>query len=144
MCPPAKTIIISADPIAKGASAPAPFPTTVQPMVNTRKNVPSSSVMYLFMPMPPHSHCYGVPLLTRLRKIPRNRWIVLHWRVNRRAQISGEIPQLALDFANRRKLDYVTREKRILWVAFSRNMVTFAGGRDDDGRIVIENVDSSD
>jgi hypothetical protein len=37
-----------------------------------------------------------------------------------------------MDFANRRKLDFVSREKRILWVAFSRRMVTFAGGRDDD------------
>src|SRR5947209_4280922 len=56
MWPPAKTITISADPIAKGASAPAPLPTTVQPMVNTRKNVPTSSVMYLFILIPPYSH----------------------------------------------------------------------------------------
>jgi hypothetical protein len=33
---------------------------------------------------------------------------------------------LDVDFFRRRKLDFVTREKRILWVAFSRRMVTFA------------------
>src|SRR5215467_5563879 len=48
ICPPAKIITMSAEPIANGASAPAPFPMTVQPMVNTRKNVPINSAMYLF------------------------------------------------------------------------------------------------
>src|SRR5215475_11015431 len=33
-----------------GASAPAPLPMTVHPMVRTRKKVPISSAMYLFMP----------------------------------------------------------------------------------------------
>src|SRR3989338_1802412 len=49
MCPPAKTITMRAAPIANGASAPAPAPMTVQPIVSTRKNVPMNSVRYLFM-----------------------------------------------------------------------------------------------
>src|SRR5215475_15397275 len=54
ICPPAKTITMSAEPIANGASAPAPFPMTVHPMVKTRKNVPTNSAMYLFMAGLPH------------------------------------------------------------------------------------------
>src|SRR5260370_29397697 len=50
ICPPAKTITMSAEPIANGANAPAPLPITVHPMVRTRKNVPINSAMYLFMP----------------------------------------------------------------------------------------------
>src|SRR5262245_4668294 len=49
MCPPAKIITMSAEPIASGGITPAAPPTTVHPMVRTRKNVPISSVMYLFM-----------------------------------------------------------------------------------------------
>lgn len=41
----------------------------------------------------------------------------------------GEIPRSrssrGTDFVNRRKLDCVDREKRILWVAFSRKKVDF-------------------
>jgi hypothetical protein len=39
---------MSAEPIANGANAPAPLPTTVHPIVKTRKNVPMNSVTYLF------------------------------------------------------------------------------------------------
>src|SRR5713101_2510635 len=50
ICPPAKIITMSAEPIANGANAPAPLPITVHPMVRTRKKVPINSAMYLFMP----------------------------------------------------------------------------------------------
>src|SRR5580765_3422845 len=49
ICPPAKIITISAEPIANGANAPAPLPMTVHPMVRTRKKVPINSAMYLFI-----------------------------------------------------------------------------------------------
>src|SRR5258705_13833411 len=37
---------MSAEPIASGASGPAPWPTTVHPMVRTRKKVPINSAKY--------------------------------------------------------------------------------------------------
>src|SRR5882757_5581866 len=37
---------MSAEPIASGASGPAPWPTTVHPMVRTRKKVPINSARY--------------------------------------------------------------------------------------------------
>src|SRR5260370_26855299 len=37
---------MSAEPIASGASGPAPWPTTVHPMVRTRKKVPINSATY--------------------------------------------------------------------------------------------------
>src|SRR4029077_1690416 len=40
ICPPAKIITMSAEPIANGANAPAPLPITVHPMVRTRKKLP--------------------------------------------------------------------------------------------------------
>src|SRR3990172_8747752 len=40
---------MSADPIARGASGPAPGSSTAKPMVSTRKNVPMNSTRYLFM-----------------------------------------------------------------------------------------------
>src|SRR5258705_3047335 len=46
ICPPAKIITMSAEPIASGASGPAPWPTTVHPMVRTRKKVPINSARY--------------------------------------------------------------------------------------------------
>src|SRR5229473_3780046 len=46
MCPPAKIITMSAEPIASGANGPAPWPTTVHPMVRTRKKVPINSATY--------------------------------------------------------------------------------------------------
>src|SRR5260370_733309 len=49
ICPPAKIITMSAEPIASGASGPAPWPMTVHPMVRTRKKVPINSATYLFM-----------------------------------------------------------------------------------------------
>src|SRR5260370_21098564 len=49
MCPPAKIITMSAAPMANGGITPAAPAITVHPMVRTRKNVPMSSVMYLFM-----------------------------------------------------------------------------------------------
>src|SRR5438552_10019852 len=49
MWPPAKTITMSAAPMASGAMTPEPAPITVQPIVRTRKNVPMNSAMYLFM-----------------------------------------------------------------------------------------------
>src|SRR3982074_3422966 len=49
ICPPAKIITMSAEPIASGANGPAPWPMTVHPMVRTRKKVPMSSATYLFM-----------------------------------------------------------------------------------------------
>src|SRR5438270_5999648 len=49
ICPPAKIITISAEPIASGASGPAPWPMTVHPIVRTRKKVPISSATYLIM-----------------------------------------------------------------------------------------------
>src|SRR4030095_10332098 len=50
ICPPAKTITMSAEPIANGANAPAPLPMTAHPMVRTRKKDPINSAMYLFIP----------------------------------------------------------------------------------------------
>jgi hypothetical protein len=49
MWPPAKIITISADPIARGGITPPPPAITVQPIVNTKKNAPMNSAMYLFM-----------------------------------------------------------------------------------------------
>src|ERR1700688_4459314 len=49
ICPPAKIITMSAEPIASGANGPAPWPMTVHPMVRTRKKVPMSSATYLVM-----------------------------------------------------------------------------------------------
>src|SRR5215470_6872745 len=49
MWPPAKTITMSAAPIASGAITPVPAPITVQPIVRTRKNVPMNSAIYLFI-----------------------------------------------------------------------------------------------
>src|SRR3979490_2031440 len=46
ICPPAKIITISAEPIASGASGPAPWPMTVHPIVRTRKKVPINSAKY--------------------------------------------------------------------------------------------------
>src|SRR3979490_27927 len=40
---------MSAEPIASGASGPAPWPTTVHPMVRTRKKVPINSATYFFI-----------------------------------------------------------------------------------------------
>src|SRR5215469_16427791 len=40
---------MSAAPMASGAITPAPPPTTVQPTVRTRKNVPMNSAIYLFI-----------------------------------------------------------------------------------------------
>src|SRR5580698_7910330 len=53
ICPPAKIITMRAEPIANGASAPAPLPMTVHPTVRTRKKVPINSAIYLFMSHPP-------------------------------------------------------------------------------------------
>jgi hypothetical protein len=39
-------------------------------------------------------------------------------------------PSFAMYFVNRRKLIFIYREKRILFVAFSHKIVTFAGRRD--------------
>jgi hypothetical protein len=49
-------------------------------------------------------------------------------------QLEKVDPSFALDFVNRRKLNFVTREKRILLVAFSRRKVTFAGRQDDNAK----------
>ena len=49
ICPPAKIITISADPMANGGRIPLPPAVTVHPTVRTKKNVPMSSVMYLFI-----------------------------------------------------------------------------------------------
>src|SRR3984957_9298743 len=49
ICPPAKIITMSAEPIASGASGPAPWPMTVHPIVRTRKKVPMNSAMYFCM-----------------------------------------------------------------------------------------------
>ena len=50
MCPPAKIITISTEPMAKGAKSPASFGlATTHPMVSTRKKVPMSSTMYFFI-----------------------------------------------------------------------------------------------
>src|SRR5258708_34172896 len=49
ICPPAKIITMSAEPIASGASGPAPWPMTVHPTVRTRKKVPMNSVRYFCM-----------------------------------------------------------------------------------------------
>src|ERR1700722_13490499 len=46
ICPPAKTITMSAEPIASGASGPAPWPITVHPIVRTRKKAPMNSARY--------------------------------------------------------------------------------------------------
>src|SRR6267378_866298 len=46
ICPPAKIITMSAEPIASGASGPAPWPMTVHPIVRTRKKVPINSARY--------------------------------------------------------------------------------------------------
>src|SRR5258708_2369846 len=46
ICPPAKIITMRAEPIASGANGPAPWPTTVHPMVRTRKKVPINSATY--------------------------------------------------------------------------------------------------
>src|SRR5258708_27990658 len=46
ICPPAKIITMSAEPIASGANGPAPWPMTVHPMVRTRKKVPINSARY--------------------------------------------------------------------------------------------------
>src|ERR1700722_2664729 len=40
---------MSAEPMASGASGPAPWPMTVHPMVRTRKKVPINSARYLFI-----------------------------------------------------------------------------------------------
>src|SRR3979411_3314730 len=53
ICPPAKIITMSAEPIANGANAPTPLPITVHPTVRTRKKVPINSATYLFMTYPP-------------------------------------------------------------------------------------------
>src|ERR1700676_2597414 len=49
ICPPAKIITMSAEPIASGANGPAPWPMTEHPIVRTRKKVPMNSATYLFM-----------------------------------------------------------------------------------------------
>src|SRR5260370_28022465 len=49
ICPPAKIITMSAEPIASGASGTAPWPMSVHPTVRTRKKVPMNSATYLFM-----------------------------------------------------------------------------------------------
>src|SRR5690349_12396582 len=49
MWPPAKIITIKAAPMASGGITPVGAPMTVQPIVRTRKKVPISSQMYLFM-----------------------------------------------------------------------------------------------
>src|SRR5204863_410338 len=49
MWPPAKTMTMSAAPMASGAMTPAPAPIPVQPIVRTRKKVPMNSAMYLFI-----------------------------------------------------------------------------------------------
>src|ERR1700730_9741826 len=46
ICPPAKIITMSAEPIARGASGPAPWPMTVHPIVRTRKKAPMNSARY--------------------------------------------------------------------------------------------------
>src|SRR6267378_5338160 len=46
ICPPAKIITMSAEPIASGANGPAPWPMTVHPIVRTRKKVPMNSARY--------------------------------------------------------------------------------------------------
>src|SRR5882762_9940742 len=46
ICPPAKIITMSAEPIASGANGPAPWPMTVHPIVRTRKKVPINSATY--------------------------------------------------------------------------------------------------
>src|SRR5260370_5429529 len=46
ICPPAKIITMSAEPIASGASGAAPWPVTVHPMVRTRNKVPMNSARY--------------------------------------------------------------------------------------------------
>src|SRR6267143_1650497 len=49
ICPPAKIITMSAEPIASGAKGPAPWPMTVHPIVRTRKKVPINSATYFFI-----------------------------------------------------------------------------------------------
>src|ERR1700730_15501641 len=46
ICPPAKIITMSAQPIASGANGPAPWPMTVHPIVRTRKKAPMNSARY--------------------------------------------------------------------------------------------------
>src|SRR5258706_3621998 len=59
ICPQAKIITMSAEPIANGANAPAPLPITVHPTVRTRKKVPINSAIYLFMTYPFDSRLKG-------------------------------------------------------------------------------------
>src|SRR5262249_8926812 len=49
MCPPAKIMTISAEPMARGAITPGVPGMTVQPMVSTRKKVPMNSAIYFFI-----------------------------------------------------------------------------------------------
>src|SRR4029453_16232221 len=52
MWPPAKIIAISTAPIASGAITPGAAASPVQPIVNTRKNVPMNSTAYRRMAPP--------------------------------------------------------------------------------------------
>src|SRR6266852_3810908 len=60
--PPAKIITMSAEPIASGASGPAPLPMTEHPMVRTRKKVPMNSAIYFFMTYSFDSRLKRLPL----------------------------------------------------------------------------------
>src|SRR5438552_5941513 len=66
MCPVAKTMTMSAAPIASGAITPAAPGMTVQPTVRTRKNVPINSAIYLFI-------AFGAGCLEEVSKVESSR-----------------------------------------------------------------------
>jgi hypothetical protein len=58
MCPPAKIMTMSTEPIASGANWPTPGSITVMPMVKTRKNVPMNSTINDRVSLLIHSAAY--------------------------------------------------------------------------------------